>query len=346
MTEINETLNGRINFAYVTSCREIGSDELVGRIVRDSMNGKNYGYREGCLENLARRLGDGDNEFGRRFNLVAVIVDDDDEQYKKAWSQAEIWPRNLDVPIRNNKGNIIAKPTLEQLTVRIPAQHWKDIRRADSESAESFKARKAEAKAMYEYEILGILRETNADLAISDSYMTIFGPLLLKAYGERILNIHPAITKIDDSDRLPGHTPTRDAYTRAVYGYLITDDKKNPKHKPNGREDMVGYYKYNPDTKRVERELRKAVYVPKSNRTGVTVHIVSEDVDDGPVVKYLPYQFNPNGVTPEAIRTMNYERKIELLTQAMLEYVERPEVQILIAERRNHNNDSWSHIKR
>src|SRR3989338_5365520 len=126
--------NRRLNLTYLTSCRELGLDEHVGSVVVDPVNGQNYGYREGNLEHLARMLRSETSEFAQRFNLTAVIVDDDDDQYARAW-QHEIWSRDLRVRHRNNDGTT-SQPTLDDLTVRIPSQPWKNLRRAENETPE------------------------------------------------------------------------------------------------------------------------------------------------------------------------------------------------------------------
>lgn len=326
-----------INLAYITSCREVGIDELIGREVIDPDNGVNYGDREGNLESLARLLIDGNSEFAGQFNLTAVIIDDDDEQYNKAWSSAELWPRDLRVPIRDSSGLVTAEPTLEEITVRIPSQPWKNFRRFLNcgETIELFKERKVAAKSNYEMRMLDELMERDVDLVISDSYTTIFADVMLNnypgnripglnGYGGRIINIHPAITQVGDPDRLPGLTPTRDAFTRAVHGYIIVDDK-HAVDIPEGERIEVKYYD----------RLREAVRVPKSNRTGVTVHIVTDEVDNGPVIVCRSYEFNPEGITPEAIRNRNYEIKREIIPEAIMEYAQqiRPVIDLVHFER-------------
>lgn len=305
----------RLNIAYLTSCREIGLDEHVGKVVIDPVNGQNYGYREGNLEQLARLLRDENSEFSQRFNLTAIIVDDDDNQYDRALQhgQHDIWPRDLHVRHRNNDGTT-SQPTLDDLTVRIPSQPWKNLRRNETETPNAFAARKAAAKAAYEQRILDVLRGREVDLVVSDSYTTIIGPTLLNAYTGRILNIHPAVTQVGDSDRLPGLTPTRDAYTRAVYGYIIIDDKRAVDH-PMGEVVEVQY----------EGNPRTAVRVQPSSVTGVTVHVVTDHVDNGPIVRCHKYRFAAEGITPEAIRTMNYRIKREILPEAMLDYTTQRE---------------------
>ena len=311
---------GRINIGWITSCREIGLDEHVGREVIDPVTGVSYGYRKGNLEALAELLAE-DNPFSRRFNLTAVIVDDNDTQYEAAWSDVELWPRNMIVPFREGDNNVTRANTLEELTIRIPSQTWKDLRRDKSkdESKSYFKARKAMAKADYEREILAVLKEKNIDILVSDSYVTIMNGVLLSNYMGRILNIHPAITDKRSPYRLPGLTPTRDAITRAKYGWIIVDDKKEVDI-PEGREIIVNY----------ESKQRRAVEVPRYNKTGVTVHLITPKVDDGPIVLSLEYEFDSRTETHESLRTKNYGLKREILPQALQMHIRYQLVQEFI----------------
>ncbi len=303
------TQNTRINLAYFTSCREVGLDEQIGRVVIDPVNGVNHGYREGNLESMARLLQQ-DNEFSRHFNLTAIVVDDDREQFDRAWNQAELWPRNLHVPIRNDALEMIESSTLDGLTIRIPSQPWRSIRtKRDGEIVPELVELKARTKSLYEQEIVSALRERNVDLVVTDSYLPIISDMLLNVFPQRILNIHPAITQVGHPARLPGLFPTRDAYTRAVHGYIIVDDK-HAVDIPDGPHITVEF----------EGRPRIAVAGERIATTGATVHIDTARVDNGPVVMYTAYDFDPHGITREAIRTRTYVVKRELLPQALLQY--------------------------
>ncbi|MBU1975231.1 MAG: hypothetical protein KKG59_02390 [Nanoarchaeota archaeon] len=326
-------IDTKIRIAYITSCREVGLDELIGREIVDPINGLNYGYRAGNLENMARILMQGDSEFASNFELVSVLVDDNSEQYRDAWSQAELWPRDLQVPLTED--GLTFTRSLEDITTRIPSQPWKSMRRMQEESRTDFRARKAHAKALYEAAIVSQLISDDVDILISDSYTTIFGPTVLNHYGGLILNIHPAITAVGHPDRLPGLTPTRDAFTRAMYGHVIVSDK-HAVDTPDGPRVEVEY----------EGQQYTAVIVPQSTRHGVTVHVVSEAVDNGPVVLCDEYDINDicrkhgihmDDITPEAIRDHNYDLKRDILQAALFEYSRRPEVQQQIEARRETN---------
>ena len=49
------------------------------------------------------------------------------------------------------------------------------------------------SKDMYEKQVLAVLKKHNAELMLLAGYMKILGKILLSAYKDRILNIHPAL---------------------------------------------------------------------------------------------------------------------------------------------------------
>lgn len=305
-----EPVTHRCRLAYFCSCRELVA-ELVGHEVTDPLTGENYGYRKGNLESLVELLQEEDNMFSQHFNLVLVFHDDSRYQYEAAWQHGNLWPVDMKVPHREN--GRIAYKSLEQLTRSIASQPWKDLRRQASlgETAVEFALRKAAAKTHYETQVVRLCKAHNVELIISDSYTSIFGPKLLNAYKKRILNIHPAITDPEDEMRLPGLTPTRDAFTRAEHGFVIVDDKHDAHHIPNGVRRKA----------RFNGQVRDVVHVPQVRRTGVTVHEVNEVVDGGAVVLARSYEI-PRGTTQEGIRALNYRHKLDLLPKALLQYVD------------------------
>lgn len=305
----------KIRVAYFTSFREIVGDEQVSRIVVDPDTGQDYGYRRGNLEDMALMLANPEQhthplagEFAGTFELAMVFSDDPEDKLQAAREAVHRWP--LDVNVPNGAG----MAPLEDLLVNIPSTSWRRISEPLSKIAK---------KAEYEADIGVELRKRAVDLIVSDSYLTLFGSVLLEAYGLRILNIHPAITAKDNPNRLPGVTPTRDAYTKARHGYVIVDDKKNRDTWPLGKPVEVEF----------EGEKRQAIYVPRTNMTGVTVHVVTEEIDGGPVVMHVDHLF-PFDSSREGIRHRNYNGKKALLPAAMLEYVRRPDVMELLIKKR------------
>ncbi|HEX5352393.1 MAG TPA: formyltransferase family protein, partial [Trichococcus sp.] len=57
----------------------------------------------------------------------------------------------------------------------------------------SFTPKGFEDRIAYENEILKHLAEEKVDLVVLAGYMRIVGPTLLKAYADRIVNIHPSL---------------------------------------------------------------------------------------------------------------------------------------------------------
>lgn len=86
-------------------------------------------------------------------------------------------------------------------------------------------------RVAYETELLKQLEINEVDLVVLAGYMRIIGPTLLRAYANRILNIHPSLLPY-----FPGRRSIKDAF------------------EANGKQ------------------------------TGVTVHIVDEGVDTGPII--------------------------------------------------------------
>lgn len=283
----------KIKIAYLTSCRELGlaGGEQIGRVVSDKETGATYGYRTGCLEQLAKLLWIEHDAFSRRCSIEAVICDDSDQEEEREWQAAVLWPRDRRLP--NGR-------SLEDITYRVPST-WRKI-------PENQVGERRVAKNSYESKILDILQEHRIDLIVVDSYHCIIGPTLLQVYSGRILNIHPALIKGKYQTR--GAHPTRDAFTRAKYGYIINDDKK-----------IAGLAKGKPQEVRYQGRSRQAVALPKVNITGVTVHVVTPELDAGPVVASRQYTFDPRDCSEESIRTHNYRLKHQLLPAAIVDYV-------------------------
>ncbi len=294
----------RINFAYMTSCRWV--DCSWGSL----------------LESLAHELRAGTSQFSRRFNLVAVLCDDNDEEYRRAWENGPLWPGDLDIPTVEGEGGS-HRQAIESLTFRISSGIWRSLKLNPGEPAAIFERRKARAKARYERSILRRLDGVSAGLILVDSYLPIIGPDLLEAYRGRILNIHPAISELGDPLRLPGRHPTRDTYTRAAFGIVIVDDKRRVGI-PNGERVLV----------ECDGVLREAVEVGKSRESGVSVHVVTDTIDDGPVIACDRYVLAEYQVSLVSIRRKNQTIKKDLVPRALLAYTDRPDVQRMIQEAR------------
>ena len=103
------------------------------------------------------------------------------------------------------------------------------------------------SKAEYEKTLLAILKRYNIYLIVLAGYMRIITNILLSAYPNRILNIHPSL--------LPSFKGIN----------------------------------------AVEQALKAGVKI-----TGTTVHIVTEDVDSGPIIYQLPVFVKPDD-TPQTL---------------------------------------------
>lgn len=303
----------KIKLAYFTSLREIIGDERVSTVVIDNETGADYGYRVGNLEAMALDIRQGQSDFAKTFELTMVFSDDSDAHMESVRPMVSRWPFEIEVPVNGSGSAGVANP-LEDMLVRIPSEPWRRIRD---------KVQKAGRKALYEQQVVVELKKRGVDLILSDSYLSLFADSILREFDKRILNIHPAITDIESPYRLPGLTPTRDAYTRARHGFIIVDDKKKPETWPKGPVVRVNY-------NGVERG---AVKVRQFGGTGVTVHVIDALVDHGPVVMADSHTFDPS-TSYEGIREGNYRIKKELLPKALLEYVKRPEILSLIEAKR------------
>mmetsp|Transcript_26576 Transcript_26576/g.45495 ORF Transcript_26576/g.45495 Transcript_26576/m.45495 type:complete len:328 (-) Transcript_26576:28-1011(-) len=319
--------NRMINLGFITTLSEVITEEFVGKEVIDDVTGKSYGVRKGTLEALAEEIAAKESEFSKNFNLTAIVLNDDHENVDQHFTKGEGYDVDMKVPIHEEQDSVKVV-TLKDITTVIPSSVWRGIPippRGSDNRAEVIAKRK-QLKEEYEDRICKILRNSKVDILISNSYTNIIGPRLLNEYKNMIINIHPAITSQDNPCRLPGVTPTRDAYTRATKGFVIVDDKKSVSL--DGEEETVHF----------NGEERKAVKFPEEHRYthGVTVHVVTAGVDEGPPIHYEEYDlrdhFNVDGsntkkplLTEEAIREHNYNMKPSVLIKAIMKHAEHPE---------------------
>ena len=105
------------------------------------------------------------------------------------------------------------------------------LERARARGVEAVVLDGARDRDAFDRELLDVLRSRSIELLVLAGFMRILGPGLVRAYADRILNVHPALLPA-----FPGGHAVADAL---AYGAKVT---------------------------------------------GVTVHLVDEDVDHGPVV--------------------------------------------------------------
>ena len=310
MTPPHARATGPIVLAYVTSCRELARDERVGRDIVDPMTDLLLGRREGLLESLARRLAEPTSELGALFRLGAIVCDDEHDECAAAWSGAPLWPEALAVP----SGMGGALRPLAELRTRVGSGAVRRVRRLPGESEGAWRGRRLEEKRAHERPLADALAACAVDLVLTDSYMVVFEGDMLDAFDGRMLNVHPGVTIPDHPARLVGATPTRDAFTRARHGWVIVDDKRAVEA-PEGETIVVVW----------EGRERRAVRVPPVAATGVTVHVVTREVDAGAPVACADWSFDPATATPESIRHRNYEIKREIVPRALLAYARSSE---------------------
>ena len=324
-----------LNLAFITTLSEIINDELVGKEVIDPETNKSFGVRKGTLDYIAEEVAKENSDLGKKFNFTAIIINDDEKEVEEHWKNGDGYDINFEVPLVTPSGK--QKVTLKEITHVIPSSVWRGIPipPKGSDKRADVIAKRKKLKVEYEQRICKALNEAKVDLLISNSYTNIISATLLGEFKGRIINIHPAITSQDNPCRLPGVTPTRDAYTRATDGFVITDDKKSVTL--DGKEVIVEY----------NGEERKAVEFDDEHRYkhGVTVHVITAGVDEGPPILTKTYDlrehFSIDGsneskptLTEEGIRDFNYKLKPSVLIEAILKYVQREDIVKLISDKR------------
>jgi folate-dependent phosphoribosylglycinamide formyltransferase PurN len=280
----------RLRLAYITSVRELTGNEQVGRLVVDPVTGEAYGYRASTIERLAPRLHDANDPLAQTFELAAVVIDDSDRELAAIMRTEPPWP-----------GDAVPR----ELLLRMPSS-WRRLKAGSDETTDDFRVRKQAAKARYESDLCAALERRGVDVIVADSYMVPFGATMLGAFGGRILNVHPGLLEPGHPAHTPGHMPTRDTFTRAVHGFVIVDDKRTVMPPP-GEPRVVDY----------EGARRIAVAVPRVATAGVSVHLVTETVDGGPILAQERWTFDPAHITPERIRHENYAPKYRVLSRAL-----------------------------
>jgi folate-dependent phosphoribosylglycinamide formyltransferase PurN len=274
----------QLRLAYLTSCRELLRDEQVGPCAAAPVSG----YRASLLESLISAVSS--PSLDALLSLVLVLFDDD---------PAEISDRTAALTLFGDAGAppvSLPSPAVE----RVSSLAFRVSPSAPQE-------RHSEAKAQIDQAILRALIRYSVDVLLCDSYMLVFGDSFLRGFPNLALNIHPGITAETDPGWCKGATPTRDALTRALHGWIIIDDKPHVPY-PQGELGEVEY----------EGRRRQIVRLPgKLGRSGVSVHRIIKEVDAGPVLASAAYNFSENGITAETIRTWNYALKLPLTLTAL-----------------------------
>lgn len=143
-----------------------------------------------------------------------------------------------------------------------------------------------ESREAFDRGLLGVLEEAGIDIVLLAGYMLILGPVVVRAFPDRMLNIHPSLLPA-----FPGAHPVRDAL---AWGARVT---------------------------------------------GVTVHLIDEEVDHGPIVLQEAVAIGPGDDEDSLHRRIQdvehriYPRAARLLGEGRLK-VEGRRVHVLGEEER------------
>jgi len=255
-----------VRILFLTSVRDVGKDDLNGRLVSTKDGPK---YMKGVVEHAVHEC----NPDGGLHGIceVAGVVTDDTEKglagsgYSLVPAEGEQWIHPLD--LEDHRGVRIADVTFHRPSF---------FRMLPLEAV----AARREAKKEYEAGIVALMRKLDADVLVSDHYMAKIEHLVngtFHLYG-RVVNIHPAVTIHGNPYCFRGKTPTADAIARAKSGRVT--------------------------------------------RTGATLHLVNEKIDDGPIVHWdAPTPVSADD-TPEELRWRNYQMaKLPVFIDGMKRYV-------------------------
>ncbi len=133
----------------------------------------------------------------------------------------------------------------------------------------AFQPKSFDSKEAYEQEVLDHLLGASIDLVVLAGYMRIVGNTLLKAYPNKLMNIHPSLLP-----RYPGKQGIVDAF-----------------------EDGA-------------------------TQTGVTVHIVDEGIDTGPILAQETVAIEPDD-TIESLERKIHALEHELFPQVIQTYIKK-----------------------
>lgn len=258
----------------LTSVRDVGSCDRNGTMIETTEGSR---YMEGAVERLINDTREGGSLHGL-LRIVGIVNDDlDDDMHgsdfpsRPAAGAPWIFPASL----KDDLGNLVCGP---DMTHHVPSTFRHISSRLEPE-------RKAEAKADFERQIAGLMRQRGADLLLSDHYMARIDFLIREAHGlyGRVLNIHPAITVEGHPFCFRGPTPTKDAIDRA----------------------------------------RESSAVGEHIVTGATLHLVNPEIDAGPPISYIEGTPVLATDTPQELRFRNYQlAKLRLLSYGIRHYIE------------------------
>ncbi|AZZ99763.1 formyltransferase family protein [Pseudoalteromonas sp. R3] len=258
-----------LNLIYICSLRNAAADQ-AGRMVEYKGEQR---YMMSPLEHLVEQLNT--TSLGKQYALKAVIFDDDlshgpdqrklqDYGLERGTSKGPwIYPESL---------NIQGQP-VDELLQNIPSSYRKTPLNSPERVA---------GKKEFEAQLEAQLDALEADVVLLDGLILILDDLASahSKYHNKIVNIHPGITRADSPYQRRGATATLDA----LYG---------------ARGQKVTNW-----------ATRETVSVPVIDKTGASFHYIDQGIDSGPVITdVMNTHINPDDTIIE-MRWNNFQQSL------------------------------------
>ncbi|MBI3618646.1 hypothetical protein HY213_01260 [Candidatus Peregrinibacteria bacterium] len=286
---IDEQSRRPINGVVLTSLRDIVGDDWVGLQIR------------GLVEYVTRRI-NGGAPLGESFRLRGIIIDDRDNEKALQNVLGNGQPYSVNPPksrysmqpwihppeLRDDRGELLISNTQ-----RIPST-YRSLPLHDKQG-------RTDLKREFEREVAKTARAMGADILISDHLIAKLehnilprqelmrsGLQELFGYGY-MLNIHPAITNRHHPRPLRGVTPTRDAVNRAN-----------------------GFW--------INLETQERIPVKRHFWTGATLHVMSSEIDGGPVLCEDESTLVHPDDEPMELKERNYATKLRVFEEGIGHY--------------------------
>ncbi|MDO5103949.1 MAG: N(5)-hydroxyornithine transformylase PvdF [Lautropia sp.] len=261
----------KIKLAYVMSLRNAAADQAGQQLAFGEKGPQRYMMSP--LEYLARALDE--TPLGDAYALQVVIIDDDPESVRDREKVGAYGFSPLD-------GRPWIYPSGLQVQGRGLAELWCPIPSTYRRLPWTDRAGREAGKHDFEQRLLACLLAVQADLVLVDGLILILDELVRPGslYADRVLNIHPGLTRLDSPFERRGAHATLDAL-----------------HGAQGRRV-------------VDWQTLKTVPTPVRTRTGASFHLVDTGIDSGEViVDVLDTPIAPDD-TILALRWRNFQRSL------------------------------------